>query len=136
MANKFAFQYLTNRHSYFKVVCKVEGSEWKLIAGCEGDSDVVRVKMLNNVHNHTARDVADYHPVVCSKNIGNMIKYKIAETPSYLPTQIRKDIKLSYDVRMSYHQAWHAKEWAKSAITGHPKDSYKFVSWMCQHLRQ
>uniref|UniRef100_A0A5B6Z8C5 MULE transposase domain-containing protein n=1 Tax=Davidia involucrata TaxID=16924 RepID=A0A5B6Z8C5_DAVIN len=134
MANKFTFEFLNNSRSYYRIVCTVEECKWKLTAGCEGNSDLVRVKKFNNVHCHTAQDVANYKPTVRSKYIGKMIKEKIAETPGYLPVQIRKDFEASMSVHMSYHQAWCAKEWAKSSITGEPKDSFKFVPWMCNRL--
>ena len=135
-ANNFSFEYLNNSRSYYRIVCKVPDCRWKLTAGCEGNSDMVRVKKINNIHCHTAHDVATYKPVVRSKYIGNLIKQKIVETPGYLPKQICKDFEASMSVKMSYHQAWWAKERAKSSITGEPKDSFKFVPWMCERLKE
>ena len=135
MVNNFAFEYLNNSRSYYMIVCKVTNCRWKLTADCEGNFDVVIVKKFNNINYHTAHDVATYKTVVSSKYIGKIIKKKIAKTPGYLPGQIRMDFEVGMFIKISYHQAWWAKERAKSSIIGEPKDNFKFVTWMCERLK-
>ena len=96
---------------------------------------MLRVKKFNNIHYHIAHNVATYKPVVRSKYIGKIIKEKIPEAPRYLPGQIRKDFEAGMSIKMPYHQAWWTKERTKSSITGELKDSFKFVSWMCERLK-
>ncbi|XP_059626251.1 uncharacterized protein LOC132269179 [Cornus florida] len=127
---------MNNSRTYYRIKCKVDNCPWKLTAGCEGESDTVRVKRFKNVHTHTVQDVSYFKPVVRSKDLGRIVMNKIRETPSYFPRQISKDFKNDFRIKINYMQSWRTKEHAKEAIDGKPEDSYKLVPWMCQRLRE
>ncbi|XP_059654287.1 uncharacterized protein LOC132301006 [Cornus florida] len=118
------------------IKCKVDNYPWKLTAGCEGESDTVRVKRFKNVHTHTIQDASNFKPVVRSNDLGRIVMNKIRETPSYFPRQISKDFKNDFRIKINYMQSWRTKEHAKEAIDRKPEDSYKLVPWMCQRLRE
>ncbi|XP_059667305.1 uncharacterized protein LOC132312809 [Cornus florida] len=128
--NHFAYKYLDCSRKYYRIKCKMEKCPWKITAGCEGGTDIVRVKRFKNVHNHTPQDVTNYKPVIRSKQLGRMIANKVRESPTYLPRQICRDFESDFTVKMSYMQGWRAKKCAREAIDGSLNDDSTSISVM------
>ncbi|KAI8551614.1 hypothetical protein RHMOL_Rhmol06G0199500 [Rhododendron molle] len=133
-SNKFSFSYLDNSRAYYRLVCKVAGCPWKLTAKCEGSSDLVRVIMFRNDHQHNAEDASNYKLTFRSKQVGLLFKNRIVDKPQYLPRDICKDFEHVFQCRLNYGQGWRAKEKAKEAITGPPSMTFHLVPWMCRRL--
>jgi len=49
----------------------------------------------------------------------------------YLPTELMKDMELELGIKVTYMQAWRAREYVQLLVMGRSIDHYKILSWLC-----
>ena len=50
--------------------------------------------------------------------------------------EIMKDLELELGIRMTYMQAWRAREYVRLLVMGRPVDHYKLLPWMCAAIER
>jgi len=50
---------------------------------------------------------------------------------NYSPIELMKDFELELGMKMTYMQAWRAREYVHLLVMGRPEDHYKVLPWMC-----
>ncbi|XP_028784272.1 uncharacterized protein LOC114740315 [Neltuma alba] len=137
IAQKFATTYVRNSREKMNVRCKVEGCPWKICANAVGrDTLLLRVTTFVNEHIHSAQDNLDVTFAGNAALTSSIILEEIRNHTEKRPTEIRKTLEREYGVRLTYAQAYRAKEKAMEHIHGKPEESYMFIPWICQRLKE
>ena len=124
---RFRYSFNRNNPKHMTVVCTVDQCPWKVTARAIGDSKIIQVHTLCNVHNHSLEDVSSSQPLVKSNRASLVIDDVIRSTPNYQPSQICKDFIRQHGMQLTYLQAWKMKEKAKKCIYGQLKYYYKLL---------
>ncbi|XP_028788261.1 uncharacterized protein LOC114744241 [Neltuma alba] len=137
IAQKFATTYVRNSREKMNVRCKVEGCPWKICANAVGrDTLLLRMTTFVNEHIHSAQDNLDVTYTGNATLTSSIILEEIRNHTEKRPTEIRKTLERKYGVRLTYAQAYRAKEKAMEHIHGKPEESYMFIPWICQRWKE
>ncbi|XP_028763236.1 uncharacterized protein LOC114721564 [Neltuma alba] len=137
IAQKFATTYVRNSRVKMNVRCKVEGCPWKICANTVGrDTLLLCVITFVNEHIHLAQDNLDVTYASNAALMSSIILEEIRNQIEKHPTEIRKTLEREYGVRLTYTQAYRAKEKAMEHIHRKPEESYLFIPWICQRLKE
>jgi len=71
-----------------------------------------------------------------AKLLSRLIDDKVRSSMDYLPTEIIKDLELELGLRMTYMQAWKAREYVHLSAMELPVDHYKLLPWMCAAIER
>ncbi|XP_028753678.1 uncharacterized protein LOC114713242 [Neltuma alba] len=137
IAEKFAARYIRNSKEKMNVRCKVEGCPWKICANAVGkNSHLLRVTTFCNKHIHSAQDNLIVTYGGSAALTSSVIVEEIRDHAEKRPTEIRKMLEREYGVRLTYCQAYRAKEKAMEEIHGKPEQSYMLIPWLCERLKE
>jgi len=97
------------------------------------DGMVVKDFRLEHVHTMEEQCQMDRwgKRVTRAKLLSRLIDGKVRSSMDYLPTEIMKDLELELGLKMTYIQAWRAREYVWLLVMGRPVDHYKLLPWMC-----
>ncbi|XP_028799749.1 uncharacterized protein LOC114755045 [Neltuma alba] len=137
IAQKFATTYVRNSREKMNVRCKVEGCPWKICTNAVGrDTLLLHVTTFVNEHIHLAQDNLDVTYAGNAVLTSSIILEEIRNHTEKRPTEIRKTLEREYGVRLTYAQAYRSKEKAMEHIHGKLEESYMFIPWICQRLKE
>ncbi|XP_028798780.1 uncharacterized protein LOC114754180 [Neltuma alba] len=111
VAETFVVRYTRNSKEKMNVRCKVEGCPWKICAHAVGkNSHLLCVTTFCNKHIHLAQDNLIVTYGRSAALTSSVIVEEIRDHAEKRPTEIRKMLEREYGVRLTYCQAYRAKE--------------------------
>ncbi|KAH0698866.1 hypothetical protein KY284_013081 [Solanum tuberosum] len=121
------FQFKTTRSSSisYSIQCLGENSSWSLRASSLNKSQMFKIREFESEHTCLLlhNSLSKRQATKCV--VGSIIVGKCAEPDViYTPKDIQRDMLAEYGVRLTYMQAWRAKEAALELVRGDPIQSY------------
>ena len=101
----FQYKFKKNSPKRISVCYLVDGCPWRITAHSIGTTKILKVNILNNVHNHCIDVECSTQPSMQRSRDARVIEQVIRATPQYLPRQICKDVRSWYGVSLSYKQS-------------------------------
>ncbi|XP_028785499.1 uncharacterized protein LOC114741414 [Neltuma alba] len=138
IANKFECKYVKNSNAHMYVKCHVKGCPWKISARAAGKSTptFLRVMTLKNEHVYNAQDNLHVTHGGSASLTSSIIIEEVRNHINMRPNDIRKRLERDYGVKLTYHQAYRAKEKALEDIYGRPDQTYMLIPWTCDRLKE
>ena len=99
---RFRYYYKRNSYKHITVMCTVSDCPWKITCRVVSVSNIVKVYIFINDHNHNVDDVVASQPLIRSNCASMVINEVILSTPKYQPGQICKDFIKEHDMRLTY----------------------------------
>ncbi|XP_028799280.1 uncharacterized protein LOC114754657 [Neltuma alba] len=119
------------------VKCSVEGCPWSISARAGRKSTpFLRVATFINEHVHNAQDNLRVEHCGSTSLTSSIIIDKVNDHIDRLPNDIRKSLERDYGVKLTYKQAYRAKQKALEDIHGRPDQSYMLIPWICERLKE
>nr|XP_016494604.1 PREDICTED: uncharacterized protein LOC107813810 [Nicotiana tabacum] len=125
IAERFQFWVDRSNAISYTLLCISEDCEWRFKASSINESQMFKVRELNDKHTSPLKDKVYEQRQASSSLIGGIIKSKFTNHKrKYTPKDIINDVKSDFGVDVSYMLAWRAKEKAMNFLRGEPVDSY------------
>lgn len=129
LRDKFDFKVARSTSTHFEAHCTSISCKWHLRAKRASNEENVRWVVMRCDDIHTCRNEPRGLRQARSRVIGHSITDKfIQEKRIYTPNDIIADIQQEYNIRLSYQQAYRAREFALEVIRGSPSKSYNLLS--------
>ncbi|XP_028763658.1 uncharacterized protein LOC114721933 [Neltuma alba] len=137
IAENFEYKYVKNCEECVHVKCKVEGCPWRIIARVAAKrSPFLVVTRLSNEHVHNAQEMMQVTHGGRAALTSSIIIEEVRDHTEKRPNEIRRTLARDYGVKLTYKQAYRAKEKALEEIQGRPEQSYMLIPWICQRLKE
>ncbi|XP_028798837.1 uncharacterized protein LOC114754226 [Neltuma alba] len=116
----------------------VEGCPWRISARTAGKSTpaFLRVTILKNEHVHNAQDNLHVTHGGSASLTSSIIIEEVRDHIDMHPNDIKKRLERDYGVKLTYKQAYRAKEKALEDIHGRPDQTYMLIPWICDRLKE
>ncbi|XP_028780352.1 uncharacterized protein LOC114736641 [Neltuma alba] len=137
IANKFEYKYVKNSNIHMYVKYKVEGCPWRISARVAGKSiSFLRVTTLKNEHVHNSQYNLHVTHGGSASLTSSIIIEEVRDHIDMRPNDIRKRLERDYSVKLTYKQAYRAKEKALEDIYGKADQIYMLIPWICDRLKE
>ncbi|XP_028772552.1 uncharacterized protein LOC114729679 [Neltuma alba] len=137
IANKFEYKYVKNCRGKMYVKCSVEGCPWRISARVGRKSTpFLRVATFINEHVHNAQDNLCVEHCGSASLTASIIRDEVNDHIDRRPNDIRKTLERDYGMKLTYKQAYRAKQKALEDIHGRPDQSYMLIPWICERLKE
>ena len=141
IAKKFEFKVAKSTKTRFDVHCAVDSCKWRFRATRMNDEMNVPwvVMRCDKLELHTCHNELFHngHRQAKSRVVGHIIKDKFSDGRRiYSPNDIISDVNNDHNVKITYQQAYRAKEVALELLRGSEEESYKLLNWYSFVLQQ
>ncbi|XP_028755409.1 uncharacterized protein LOC114714806 [Neltuma alba] len=138
IANKFEYKYVKNSNAHIYVKCNVKGCPWRISVRAAGKSTpaFLRVTTFKNEHAHNAQDNLYVTDGGSASLTSSIIIEEVRDHIDMRPNDIKKRLQRDYGVKLTYNQAYRAKEKALEDIDGKPDQTYMLIPWICDRLKE
>ncbi|XP_028785917.1 uncharacterized protein LOC114741821 [Neltuma alba] len=137
IAENFKYKYVKNCEECVHVKCNIEGCPWWIIARATTNrSPFLIVTQLKNEHVHNAQEIMQVTHGGRVALTSSIIIEEVRNHTDKRPNKIRRTLARGYGVKLTYKQAYRAKEKALKEIQGRPEQSYMLIPWICQRLKE
>ena len=135
IANKFDYYFERNCLQRIVVKCTAQGCPFHICLRGHRNMDGMIVKDFVGEHVHSIGEQCKMgrwgRRRMRAKLLARVIDGKVRLSMDYLPTELMKDIELELGIKMTYMQAWRAREYVRLLVMGRPVDHYKVLPWLC-----
>ncbi|MQM10072.1 hypothetical protein Taro_042962, partial [Colocasia esculenta] len=129
IARGFNWKYLKNDSVRLTVRCNVSVCPWRLHASVIRGGPQFAIKSLNNKHTCGCDIMSDGHPRTSKKWVGNVVKGKLVDKPTYRASEMMSDIRQEYGICIPYHQTYAVDLHLQTCSCGH----WQLVKIPCKH---
>ncbi|XP_028801641.1 uncharacterized protein LOC114756872 [Neltuma alba] len=122
IAENFEYKYVKNCEECVHVKCNVEGCPWRIIARVAAKRSLfLIVTQLSNEHVHNAQEIMQVTHGGRAALTSSIIIEEVRDHTEKCPNEIRRTLTRDYGVKLTYKQAYRAKEKALEEIQGRPE---------------
>ncbi|XP_028801143.1 uncharacterized protein LOC114756367 [Neltuma alba] len=119
------------------VKCSVKGCPWRISARVGRKSTpFLRVATFINEHVHNAQDNLRMEHYGSTSLTASIITDELNDHINRRPNDIRKTLERDYGVKLTYKQAYRAKQKALEDRHGRPDQSYMLIPCICERLKE
>ncbi|XP_056174629.1 uncharacterized protein LOC115666844 [Syzygium oleosum] len=115
--------------------CASEGCPWRIRAVKLSNAPTFTIRSLEGTHT-CGRNAHDGHHQASIDWIVSFIDERLRSDINYKPKDILHDIYKQYGIKISYKQAWRAKERGLAAIYGSSEDGYCLLPAYCEQIKR
>ncbi|XP_048134100.1 uncharacterized protein LOC125314884 [Rhodamnia argentea] len=114
--------------------CASEGCPWRIRAVKLSNAPTFTIRSLEGTH-ACGRNAHDGHHQASIDWIVSFIYERLRSDINYKPKDILHDIYKQYGIKISYKQAWRAKERGLAAIYGSSEEGYYLLPAYCEQIK-
>ncbi|CAL2268899.1 unnamed protein product [Prunus armeniaca] len=118
------------------VVCCQRPCPWRVRASRFGEYSYMIVR-CTTVHECDLRFISDNHRQATAALVATSCKRKLKDSRTiYTPSDIMRDVKHNFGLRIHYSKAWKARELALLSIRGSAEEAYYILPAYCYELER
>ncbi|CAL8168190.1 unnamed protein product [Prunus armeniaca] len=118
------------------VVCCQRPCPWRVRASRFGEYSFMIVR-CTTVHECDLRFISDNHRQATAALVATSCKRKLKDSRTiYTPSDIMRDVKHNFGLRIHYSKAWKARELALLSIRGSAEEAYYILPAYCYELER
>ena len=92
----------------------------------------IRVTKFKNDHIHNGQDMLGMRHSATARRTSTIIIDEVRDHIDKKPKELMTTLSREYGVKLTYKQAYRAKEKALEEIQGSPSQSYMMIPWICR----
>ena len=137
IAHDFEYHFSKNSFRKMYVRCKVVGCPWRINAKQVGQGGpFMRVTKFKNDHIHNGQYMLGMRHSATARRTSTIIIDEVRDHIDKKPKELMTTLSREYGVKLTYKQAYRAKEKELEEIQGSPSQSYMMIPWICERLKE
>ena len=136
LAEGFEFKRRNTNAIRLDVVCAKEGCKWSILARKLPGSEKFELTTVNDVHTCPMTILHPNHRNATAVILSSLLVDKVADYARvYKPKDIQRDLKLEFNLDISYQKAWRGRQKAFDMVMGTPAASFAQLPYYCHNLK-